>query len=271
MVNADNDTQKNMNSSESPRGSGPDVPLLKGGVLELLGLSHYYGRKLVLDKLSLSVRRGEIIGLLGPNGAGKTTVMRLAAGLIKSEIGNVYINGRDTTQMRLSARARLGLGYLPQESSVFRRLSVSENLELALQERGFSSLARLIRREEALKRLDLISLANREAESLSGGERRRLEIARALALEPLVLILDEPFAGLDPIAIERLIGHLKELAQDGIGILITDHNIRDTLKICDSATILLGGATLVNGMPQVIAADAMTREHFLGKDFRLDT
>lgn len=235
------------------------------------GLSHRYARKDVLNGIDLHVEAYEIVGLLGPNGAGKTTAMRLLAGLLPLRAGSVYLNGQDVSRYPLSHRARLGLGYLPQESSVFRRLSVGENIDLALQEGGVPSRLRAARRSLALDRLELTALSGALAETLSGGERRRLEIARALALEPRVLLLDEPFAGLDPLAVGRLKNDLRALAGEGLGILVTDHNIREILSICHRATILREGEVLREGRPMVLAEDPMVREHFLGRDFRLDT
>ncbi|MBA3731347.1 MAG: LPS export ABC transporter ATP-binding protein [Gammaproteobacteria bacterium] len=230
---------------------------------------NYKGRQ-VVDGVSLHVASGEVVGLLGPNGAGKTTCFYMIVGLARCDRGAITLDERDLTRAPMHARARAGLGYLPQEASVFRKLNVADNIMAVLQaRRGLTSRERARHQERLLDELQIAHIAGTLGISLSGGERRRVEIARALAMEPAFMLLDEPFAGVDPIAvmdIQRIIGHLTER---GIGVLVTDHNVRETLGICARAYILGEGRVIAEGAPQDILADARVRQIYLGEHFRL--
>ncbi len=234
------------------------------------GLRKRYRHRQVVDGVSLRVERGEVVGLLGPNGAGKTTCFYMIVGLIRPDGGTVSLDGQDISQLPMHARARLGIGYLPQEASVFRGLSVRDNVLAALEARaGLDRRERMRRLEALLDELQIAHVAETRGASLSGGERRRVEIARALALEPRHILLDEPFAGVDPISvldIQRIVSHLKDR---GIGVLITDHNVRETLGICDRAYILSDGGLIAAGPPEEILHDRKVREVYLGEHFRL--
>jgi lipopolysaccharide export system ATP-binding protein len=229
----------------------------------------YKGREVVSD-VSLEVNTGEIVGLLGPNGAGKTTCFYMIAGLIKPLRGRVYIDDLDITKLAMHERARAGLGYLPQEASVFRKLSVADNILAILETRGsLNRKQRLAKTEELLREFNITHLRNNKGMSLSGGERRRVEIARALATDPEFILLDEPFAGVDPISvgdIKQIIGHLK---QRGIGVLITDHNVRETLDICERAYIVSEGQLIEAGNAEAVLGNPKVREVYLGQNFRL--
>ncbi len=228
-----------------------------------------YRRRPVVDGISLALHPGEIVGLLGPNGAGKTTTFYMLVGLIRPDEGGVFLAGREVTGLPMYQRARLGVSYLPQEASVFRRLSVEENLLGVLELLGVPWSQAHARTEQLLLDFGLDHLRRQRADTLSGGERRRVEIARALVTEPRFLLLDEPFAGIDPITVlelQRLIRHLKHR---GLGILITDHNVRDTLKITDRASIIKDGKVLASGGPATLAADPLVREVYLGEEFQL--
>lgn len=233
-------------------------------------LTKHYGRRQVLKEVSLSVEPGEVVGLLGPNGAGKTTCFYLIVGLIHADQGRILLDGRDLTRLPMHARARAGLSYLPQEPSAFRRLKARDNILAILEtRRDLDRQARAARCEQLLEELGIAHVADSLALSLSGGERRRLEIARALALEPRVMLLDEPFAGVDPIAvgdIKSIIAHLRDRS---IGVLITDHNVRETLDICDRGYILNAGTVIASGPPAALLADRQVREVYLGADFAL--
>jgi len=229
----------------------------------------YSGRTVVRD-VSLEVASGEVVGLLGPNGAGKTTTFCLVVGLTEPDQGRVMLNGEDVTGDPMYLRARKGIGYLPQEPSIFRGLTVEQNILAILETMGLSRRARRHRLEELLEELNLTSLAKSPAHTLSGGERRRAEITRALVISPSFMLLDEPFAGIDPIAvtdIQEIIVHLKKR---GIGILITDHNVRETLRITDRAYIVHDGAVFRSGTPTYLANDEDVKRIYLGTDFRLD-
>jgi len=229
----------------------------------------YRGRR-VVDDVSLSVSQGEVVGLLGPNGAGKTTCFYLIVGLIRADGGRIELDGNDLTGEPMHRRAREGVGYLPQEASVFRRLSVADNLQAVLETRGdLDRQGRRAEKERLMDELQIAHLSEQLGISLSGGERRRVEIARALAASPRFILLDEPFAGVDPISvveIQRIVRHLKDA---GIGVLITDHNVREALHICDGAYILNQGRLLAHGAPAEILDDEQVREVYLGRDFRL--
>ncbi|MCU0970325.1 MAG: LPS export ABC transporter ATP-binding protein [Gammaproteobacteria bacterium] len=231
-------------------------------------VKHYRGRA-VVDGVSLYLGAGEVVGLLGPNGAGKTTCFYMVMGLIPLDAGKVTIGERDVTVLPMHARARLGLGYLAQEPSVFRRLTVTDNMLAVLETLPLTREQRRQRCDDLLHEFSLSHLRDQRALSLSGGERRRLEIARALAVEPSFILLDEPFAGVDPISvvdIQRIVAHL---AGRGIGVLITDHNVRETLKICSRAYIINEGKVLAEGPPEALLENADVRSVYLGEHFRL--
>ncbi len=238
--------------------------------LSALGIAKRYRSREVVKDLSLNIKGGEVVGLLGPNGAGKTTAFYMIVGLIRCDRGKIILNGSDITRLPVHSRARKGLGYLPQEASVFRKLSVADNIRAILQTRA--DLDRGTRHsvlEELLEELHIAHVRDSLGVALSGGERRRVEIARALAAEPKFVLLDEPFAGVDPISvidIQRIIGHLTER---GIGVLITDHNVRETLGICGRAYILHDGTLMASGAPEEILADQKVREVYLGEGFSL--
>ncbi|HEX6295618.1 MAG TPA: LPS export ABC transporter ATP-binding protein [Burkholderiales bacterium] len=229
---------------------------------------HYKARAVVQD-VSLDVSSGEVVGLLGPNGAGKTTCFYMIVGLVPADAGAIYLDATELTHFPIHRRARLGISYLPQENSVFRRLSVEENVQAILELQGLGPGEIEARLAELLKDLNISHLRKHAALSLSGGERRRLEIARALGTRPAFILLDEPFAGVDPIAvldIQRIIRFLKER---GIGVLITDHNVRETLGICDRAYIINEGAVLASGHPEEIVYNDSVRRVYLGENFRM--
>ncbi len=239
-------------------------------VLRALNLAKSYKSRQVLKDLSLEVSSGEVVGLLGPNGAGKTTAFYMIVGLIRCEHGEIFLDDRDIGRLPMHRRAQLGLGYLPQEPSVFRRLSVSNNIMAILETRpGLSEEQRTARLEQLLEELHIEHVGDSLGLSLSGGERRRVEIARALAADPRFILLDEPFAGVDPLSvadIQRIINHLSD---KGIGVLITDHNVRETLGICKRAYIVNQGSVLAAGSAEQILANPMVREVYLGQDFKL--
>ncbi|HEX7043866.1 MAG TPA: LPS export ABC transporter ATP-binding protein [Burkholderiales bacterium] len=239
-------------------------------VLATENLSKQYNGRLVVDGVSLEVRGGEIVGLLGPNGAGKTTCFYMIVGLVPVDRGSISLDGRDVTRLPMHQRARLGVGYLPQEPSVFRHLTAADNIRAILETRKDLSAAQREQELEAL--LHDLQIANRRDTlgiSLSGGERRRVEIARALASRPRFMLLDEPFAGVDPISVIEIQQLIRHLQGRGIGVLITDHNVRETLKICDRAYILSEGRVLTAGDPGAILYNEDVRRVYLGKDFRL--
>jgi lipopolysaccharide export system ATP-binding protein len=233
-------------------------------------LTKSYGGRTVVGGVSLDVSSGEIVGLLGPNGAGKTTTFYMTVGLTAPDSGRVELDGQDVTDDPMYIRARKGIGYLPQEPSIFRGLTVEQNLLAILETMGLDGPTRRSRLRDLLAELNLTPLARSAAHTLSGGERRRAEITRALVISPKFILLDEPFAGIDPIAvsdIQKIIFHLKER---GIGVLITDHNVRETLRITDRAYIVHGGAIFKSGTPDGLAADEEVRRIYLGTEFRLD-
>ncbi|MCK5680288.1 LPS export ABC transporter ATP-binding protein [bacterium] len=228
----------------------------------------YQGRR-VVDGVSLAVDSGSVVGLLGPNGAGKTTTFYMVVGLVKPESGTLLLNDHDLTGMTLPQRARQGISYLPQEASVFRKLSVADNLLAIIQTLGLDRDAEQHRLETMLQRFGLEKIRNSQGYTVSGGERRRIEIARALVLEPKFVLLDEPFAGIDPLAVGDIQQIITELRADGIGVLISDHNVRETLGICDYAYIMAQGAILEEGDPQAVIASPKARKIYLGEDFTM--
>ena len=229
------------------------------------------GRQLV-DAVDLNLSPGEVVGLLGPNGAGKTTTFNLVIGLLRPDHGVVRLNGVEVTERTMPERARLGIGYLPQEPSVFRQLTVRQNLDLALDQTTLSSQQRRDRRDELIDEFHLSVFVDRCGYQLSGGERRRCEVARALAVGqqgPMFLLLDEPFAGVDPLAVADLQQLIQSLRQKGMGVLITDHNVRETLAITDRAYLLNDGTILASGQSNAVASDPLVRRHYLGEGFQL--
>ena len=237
--------------------------------LVALGLMKWFKHRKVVDDVSVDVQRGEVVGLLGPNGAGKTTSFYMVVGLLPSDGGRIFLEGQEITSLPMYQRCRLGIGYLPQESSVFRKLTVEENLLAILETLDLDAVQRRERARELLEELDLTPLARYPAYTLSGGERRRLEITRALVTSPQYLLLDEPFTGIDPIAIGDIQEIVARLRERGIGILITDHNVRETLSITDRAYILYDGKILVSGNAKEIANNPLAREVYLGERFSL--
>ena len=233
------------------------------------GLTKSYNGRRVVDGVNLEVKGGEVIGLLGPNGAGKTTTFHIMVGLVHPDVGKVSLNGEDVTSAPIYQRARTGISYLPQESSVFRGLSVEDNLRAILETLDLNRGEQTERAEGLMGMLGISHLAKQKAYTLSGGERRRVEIARALVLSPFFLLLDEPFTGVDPIAVAEIQKIVRRLASGGIGILITDHNVRETLGICDRAYILNEGLVVEEGSPERIASSPRARKLYLGEGFRL--
>jgi lipopolysaccharide export system ATP-binding protein len=242
--------------------------------LEVKNLLKVYGKRKVVREVSLSVNTGEIVGLLGPNGAGKTTTFYMVVGLIKPESGDILLDRHDLSKLPMYMRARKGIGYLPQEPSIFRKLTVRQNLEAVLEivEFGGAPLGKVYIKEEVnrlLEEFNLTEFADRDGYRLSGGERRRTEIARAIAVKPTFMLFDEPFAGIDPLAIIELKKMLSYLKLKGLGILITDHNVRETLSITDRAYIINNGAVLAEGSPDELVSNAAVKEAYLGEEFRL--
>jgi lipopolysaccharide export system ATP-binding protein len=238
-------------------------------LLESKDLKKKYGKRQVVNGLNLYVSTGEIVGLLGPNGAGKTTTFYMMVGLIKPDSGQIYLDQEDLTNLPMYRRSLKGISYLPQEPSIFRKLTVEANIRAVLEIRGLRRDEIDAECERLLKEFHLVPLANKEGYKLSGGERRKTEIARAIAIKPRFILFDEPFAGIDPLAIielKKMLGYLKE---KGIGVLITDHNVRDTLSITDRAYIINNGQILEEGSPDKIASDTRVKEAFLGEEFTL--
>ncbi|MFP4071066.1 MAG: LPS export ABC transporter ATP-binding protein [Desulfovibrionales bacterium] len=233
------------------------------------GLWKQYGRRTVVRDVSLSLEQGEVVGLLGPNGAGKTTTFYMLVGLITPNGGDVSIDETRIGTWPLHERARAGISYLPQESSVFKKLSVRQNLDLILEHCGLDKTSRKARAAELLKDLGITRLADQKAAQLSGGERRRLEIARALIRNPKFMLLDEPFAGVDPLAVDDIQKIVTGLKKRGIGVLISDHNVRETLRICDRAYLVFEGQVILEGTPEEIVSDARARSVYLGEGFCL--
>ena len=239
------------------------------GVIRAQALAKHYDAKVAVQDVSLSLHAGEIVGLLGPNGAGKTTTFYMVVGLIPATHGRVFLDGRNVTPMPMWQRARNGVGYLPQEASIFRKLTVWENVMAVVETLDFNERERRDRTAQQLTELGLEKLARQPAFTLSGGERRRLEIARALATNPRFLLMDEPFSGVDPISVAEVQSIIRKLKARGIGILITDHNVRETLSIVDRAYLIHQGRVLVSGTPSEIVNNPESRRHYLGESFKL--
>jgi lipopolysaccharide export system ATP-binding protein len=247
----------------------PAVPVTVRDGLSVISIAKSYDKRSVLSDVSLTVGRGEVVGLLGPNGAGKTTCFYSIMGLVKPDGGRIELDGQDITRLPMYRRAILGLGYLPQETSIFRGLTVSQNIEAVLQLSEPDKSARAQRLAQLLSEFGLNALADSNAMALSGGERRRCEIARALAADPAIMLLDEPFAGIDPISISDIRDLVKDLKQRNIGVLITDHNVRETLDIVDRACIIYDGRVLFAGSPSELVADENVRRLYLGESFSM--
>ncbi|MEY3171358.1 MAG: putative lipopolysaccharide transport protein ATP-binding component of superfamily [Pseudomonadota bacterium] len=237
--------------------------------LVIENLKKSFKKRTVVQDVSLTIKSGEIVGLLGPNGAGKTTSFYMIVGLIPADRGRISLDNVNISKMPIHSRAKLGLSYLPQESSIFRKMNVSENILAILELQELTREKMNKRLEELLQELGITHIRNNTAISLSGGERRRVEIARCLASNPAFILLDEPFAGIDPIAVIDIQKIIKYLAEQKIGILITDHNVRETLGICDRAYIVNQGKILASGLPKALASDQNVRDVYLGKDFYL--
>jgi lipopolysaccharide export system ATP-binding protein len=237
--------------------------------IEAKGLCKTYGKRHVVRNLSLYLSTGEIVGLLGPNGAGKTTTFYMMVGLIRPENGNIFLDGEDIVKFPMYKRAQRGISYLPQEPSIFRKLSVEDNLRAVLEIKGLGKEEIESEVERLLREFNLLEFSKRDGYKLSGGERRKAEIARAIAIKPLFILFDEPFTGIDPITIIELKKMLNYLKSKGLGILITDHNVRDTLSITDRAYIISNGEILEEGMPDKIVANPRVKDVFLGEEFVL--
>ncbi|RKX30108.1 MAG: LPS export ABC transporter ATP-binding protein [Verrucomicrobia bacterium] len=244
-------------------------PETRTASIEAVNLVKVYGSRRVVSGINLNVKAGEVVGLLGPNGAGKTTTFYMIVGLIKSTEGKVLINDRDVTGKRMHQRARIGIGYLPQEPSIFRKLTVEENIRAIVETLPLDRHQRAIATAEHLEELGLTGLAGQKAYTLSGGERRRLEISRALVTRPQFLLLDEPFSGVDPISVADVQRIVLSLKERGIGILITDHNVRETLRIVDRAYLIHEGRVLCEGTSDFLINDSQSRKFYLGEDFNL--
>ncbi|MDH4216529.1 MAG: LPS export ABC transporter ATP-binding protein [Gallionella sp.] len=237
--------------------------------LRAIGLKKIYGSRTVVQDASVSVKSGEVVGLLGPNGAGKTTSFYMIVGLIAADGGEIFIDNQNITHLPIHRRARLGLGYLPQEASIFRRLTVTQNIQAVLELQELSDDDMKNRLEALLEDLHITHIRDNPAISLSGGERRRVEIARALATDPRFILLDEPFAGVDPIAVLDIQKIIRFLKERNIGVLITDHNVRETLGICDRAYIINAGSVMAEGKPDEIIYNEGVRKVYLGEHFKL--
>jgi lipopolysaccharide export system ATP-binding protein len=255
-----------LEASAQGNGVAVDTPASR---LAARDLKKRYGKRAAVSSVSLEVVSGEVVGLLGPNGAGKTTCFYMIVGLVPADGGQITIDERSITALPIYQRARLGLAYLPQEASIFRKLTVGENIEAVLELRNLPEQDRRDECQALMDELHIAHLRDSPAVSLSGGERRRVEIARALAVKPRFILLDEPFAGVDPIAVIDIQGIIRFLKQRGIGVLITDHNVRETLGICDRAYIINQGTVLASGQPDEIVYNEVVRKVYLGENFRL--
>ncbi|MCP3921337.1 MAG: LPS export ABC transporter ATP-binding protein [Desulfobacterales bacterium] len=238
-------------------------------ILSLNNLVKIYGERRVSDSVNLKVESGKVVGLLGPNGAGKTTTFYMAVGLIKPDEGSIFLDDEDLTALPMYKRARKGIGYLPQESSIFKKLTVMQNVMAILEQLPLNKAERNKKADKLLDDLRIKRLSKQKASVLSGGERRRLEITRVLATDPTFVLLDEPFAGVDPIAVKDIQNIIMLLKERGIGILISDHNVRETLGVCDTAYILNNGNVIESGEPEKIASSKIAREIYLGDEFKL--
>ncbi len=252
--------------AETAVSASPPIP--QGG-LEVISIAKSYDKRSVLSDISLTVGKGEVLGLLGPNGAGKTTCFYSIMGLVRPDSGRILMDGIDVTKLPMYRRAILGLGYLPQETSIFRGMTVEQNIACVLEMVEPDKTARAAELERLLEEFHLTKLRESPAMALSGGERRRCEIARALAARPSIMLLDEPFAGIDPLSINDIRDLIKDLKRRGIGVLITDHNVRETLDIVDRACIIYGGQVLFAGSPEELVADENVRRLYLGESFTL--
>ena len=257
-----------MNEAATIQRPASEAQQVSGG-LEVRSIAKSYDRRAVLHDVSLDVHRGEVVGLLGPNGAGKTTCFYSVMGLVKPDSGRIFLDGQDITGLPMYRRAILGLGYLPQETSIFRGMTVEQNIMAVLEVTEPDRKARHARLEQLLGEFGITALRASPAMALSGGERRRCEIARALAAKPTIMLLDEPFAGIDPISIADIRELVRELKSRDIGVLITDHNVRETLDIVDRACIIYDGQVLFAGTPEALVADQEVRRLYLGETFAL--
>ncbi|MFA6959542.1 MAG: LPS export ABC transporter ATP-binding protein [Opitutaceae bacterium] len=258
-----------MSATLEPSSIPASTPGSSRSEIHACGLAKTYGERAVVNGIDLRVHAGEIVGLLGPNGAGKTTTFYMVVGLVPVTRGSVFLDGRDITRLRMHERARLGLGYLPQEPSTFRKLTVSENILAIVEAIGTPRARRSAIVAEHLEELHLTHVARQPAYTLSGGERRRLEIARALVTKPKFLLMDEPFAAIDPISVSEVQKIILQLKTRGIGVIITDHNVRETLRIVDRAYLIHEGRVLSEGSGDFLIHDPQAREFYLGKDFNL--
>lgn len=252
---------------QSVAGGGQNVQPLQRSVLRTDGLVKRYGKRTVANKVTINVKQGEIVGLLGPNGAGKTTSFYMTTGLIRPNAGHVYINDKEITDYPVYKRARAGIGYLPQEASVFRKMRVEDNIMSVLEMTKLSHKQQLVELESLIKEFRLTKVRRNKGDRLSGGERRRTEIARCLAIHPKFIMLDEPFAGVDPIAVEDIQHIVWRLKYRNIGILITDHNVQETLSITDRAYLLFEGRILFQGLPEELAVNPIVRKNYLSENF----
>lgn len=243
---------------------------MPGSILKAVNLSKEYGKRAVVQGVSVSLKQGEIVGLLGPNGAGKTTTFYMITGMIKPNEGEITLDHDDISHYPMYKRARLGIGYLPQEASIFRKMTVSQNLYAVLEFMGLDKDERQEKADKLMKEFGITHIADSKGFVLSGGERRRTEIARAIATDPKFILLDEPFAGIDPIAVEEIMKIVAKLKERGIGVLITDHNVHETLSIVDRGYILIEGKIFRQGTSEELANDEMVRKLYLGETFKLD-
>ncbi|EAT09713.1 ABC transporter related protein [Sphingomonas sp. SKA58] len=266
---AKDDRMHDVTVQDRPTPAHPLAPQEVGDGLSVISIAKSYDKRVVLSDVSLTVGKGEVVGLLGPNGAGKTTCFYSVMGLVRPDRGRIVLDGQDITGLPMYRRAILGLGYLPQETSIFRGLSVAQNISAVLELAEPDKAARAARLEQLLDEFGLTRLRDSSAMALSGGERRRCEIARALAANPSIVLLDEPFAGIDPLSIADIRDLVKDLKNRGIGVLITDHNVRETLEIVDRACIIYGGQVLFAGNPTELVANTEVRRLYLGENFQL--
>ena len=253
---------RQLNPQETARTASPQPEA--GQSLVAKGLRKSYGARMVVRDVDIEVKRGEVVGLLGPNGAGKTTSFYMIVGLVKPDVGSVFIGDNDMTGLPVYARARLGIGYLPQEASVFQSLTVRQNIDLVWEELGRSEDDDT---DSLLERFGIAHVAETKGYALSGGERRRVEIARAMTLHPLFILLDEPFSGIDPIAVSDIQAMIHSLREQNYGVLITDHNVRETLSITDRTYLIHDGTIVLNGKPEEVAQDPLARKFYLGDNF----